>query len=244
MKDFVRRLFSPAAIANIALAVALVLLTSWSIASAQRQFNDSVKNDFSAAALLAKVRLHGERMRRYEKEFFIYVTNGTKRESYAKEHADAYKKLLEDLDTALMPSSRAFTDAEREELMRWKHAAIFYVGEFNRLVTDARNLPADAASAADAGRLSVEYNERIKAGKDRFASLLSGAGTMRLEKERRSQEAASAVDRTFSRLVWMVMGVVGAGGIVVQLVLGRRRAEPAKRDPAASIRSPAFAAGQ
>lgn len=220
MREFFSRLFSAAAVANIALAVALVTITSLGIASVQRQFHDSVKNDFSAAALLAKIRLHGERMRRYEKEFFIYLTNPVKRDGYAREHAEAYKKLLDDLDTALMPSSRAFTDKEREQLMLWKHAAIFYVAEFNRLVADARGLPADPANPAS---LVVQYNERIKAGKDRFASLLTGAGDMRLDKERRSQEAAQAIDQTFNRLFWLVMGLVGAGGVAVQLLLDRRR---------------------
>src|SRR5262245_12728275 len=122
MKAYINRLLAPATLANIALAVLLVVITSLGIASVQKQFHDSVRNDFSAAALLAKIRLHGERMRRYEKEFFIYLTNPAKRDKYAEEHAESYKKLLEDVDTALMPSSRAFTDKEREQILLWKHA--------------------------------------------------------------------------------------------------------------------------
>jgi hypothetical protein len=220
MKDFIKRLFSTAAIANIVLAIALVALTSWGIASVRKQFNDSVKNDFAAAALLAKIQLHGERMRRYEKESFIYLANPARRDKYVNEHADAYKKLLEDLDTALMPSGRAFTDEQRVVILKWKLASIFYVSEFKRLVDDARDLPAESANA---GLLATEYNERIKAGKDRFAILLTGAGDMRLVKERASQEAAQTIDLMFTRLVWLVIGIVGAGGIGLQLLLGRRR---------------------
>lgn len=220
MRTFIRRLFSAAAMANITLAALLVSITGAGIASAQTQFRDSVRNDFAAASLLAKIRLHGERMRRYEKEFFIYLTAPAKRANYANEHAEAYKKLLEDVDTALMPSSRAFTDAERERIMQWKQDAIFYVSEFSKLVADARELPADPPNAS---ALVIQYNERIKAGKDRFASLLTGSGEMRVEKERSSLEAAQAIEQTFKRLIWVVMGVVGIGGIAVQLLLNMPR---------------------
>src|SRR5438876_11254774 len=112
-------------------------------------------------------------MRRFEKEMFIYVANEKKREGYVAEHSESYEKLLVDLDTALAPSGHAFTDAERADMTNWKDAATFYVGEFDRLANKARQMHLVGVSASEAGRLSVEFNEQIKTGKDRFATLLN-----------------------------------------------------------------------
>ena len=225
MRTLIRNLMKPATIANVVLAASLVAITDWGISSARQEFDSSVTNDFTAAALLAKIRLHGERMRRFEKEMFIYVANEKKREGYVSEHTESYGKLLTDLDTALAPSGRAFTDADRAEMMNWKAAATFYVGEFDQLVTKARQMHLAGTSASEAGRLSVEFNEQIKAGKDRFATLLNGAGKMRLEKEQQAQDATKRVNKTFSSMVWITAGIVGVGGIGVQLLLARRERE-------------------
>ncbi|HEY9068484.1 MAG TPA: hypothetical protein VIO33_26095 [Burkholderiaceae bacterium] len=234
MRTMIRNLIKPATIANVALAVSLVAITDWGISSVRQEFDSSVTNDFAAAGLLAKIRLHGERMRRFEKEMFIYVANEKKREGYVSEHGDSYGKLLVDLDTALAPSGRAFTDAERAEMMKWKAAAAFYFGEFDRLANKARQMHLEGIGAPEAGRLSVEFNEQIKTGKDRFATLLNGAGEMRLKKEQQAQEATTRVGKTFSSMVWIVAGVVGVGGIGLQLLLARREREREQAELAGS----------
>jgi hypothetical protein len=188
-----------------------------------------VRENFVAAGLLAGVQIEGEKLRRYEKEMFIYVTNAGKRGGYVKEFDGAYTKLLNLLDTTLMPSGKVFSDEERTQILGWKNAAVFYANEFNSLGRKADIEFQQASTAEQRAAATVEYNNAIKAGKDRFRELLAGADKMRAAKEQSAQEIASDIDAVFSSLR---TGVVLGGMLLIGMVLVTlRRRDTALANP-------------
>lgn len=215
----------------IALLVAsMVAGVLWGCAVTQSGVERAVRQNFVAAGLLSRLQVEGEKMRRYEKEMFIYVSDTAKREGYVKEFDAAYTKMLTLLDTMLQPSGPYFTDEERADLQRWKAAALFYAAEFSNLSVKASAQPLSALAPEQRVGLTVEYNNAIKAGKDRFRELLGGTEKMRVAKEEAAQRIASDIDSTFFRLR---AGVLGAGLLVIALVLlmqrGSRAASTAPR---------------
>jgi hypothetical protein len=202
-----------AAVLLVALMVAGVL---WGSAATQSGVERAVRQNFVSAGLLSQLQVEGEKMRRYEKEMFIYVADSAKRNGYVKEFETAYTKMLGQLDAMLRPSSPYFNDTERAEVMRWKQAALFYAGEFNGLSVKAGSLQVATLNADQRAALTVEYNNAIKAGKDRFRDLLGGTEKMRLAKEEAAQQIAAEIDSTFLRLRY---GVLAGGLIVIALML-------------------------
>lgn len=215
---------------GIGIAVLLALLLAGILsgtASSEQRVEQAMRQNFVAAGLLSNLQLQGEKMRRYEKEMFIYVAVADKRAGYVKEFDEAYTKLLAQSDRMLAPSGKAFSDEERKQIAAWKNAAIFYTGEFTRLARQADGAQAQLSSLLpeQRGTLTVEYNNAIKEGKDRFRELLSGAEKMRVAKEAQSQEIAGELDAIFRNLR---LGVLLGGLFVIGCVLLalRRKEKP------------------
>ena len=205
--------------ASIGIAVLVALLVTgflWGTAITEQGVEQAIRRNFTAAGKLSQLQVAGEKMRRFEKEMFIYVAVPDKRAGYVKEFDAAYSRLLELMDDALAPSGTAFTDAERRDLLRWKEAANFYGGEFHGLVRRASDLQTGSLSAEQRAALTVDFNDRIKAGKDRFRELLAGTEKLRESKEARAQQIAAELQPIFSRLR---MGTLIGGLVLVGAVL-------------------------
>jgi hypothetical protein len=200
----------------VILVVAMVMGVMWGTWRTELGVERAVRQNFVAAGLLSQLQVEGEKMRRYEKEMFIYVANNERRANYVKEFDGAYTKLLNQLDTMLAPSGTAFTDDERKQILAWKEAALFYTAQFAGLARRAEGQTLASMTPEQRLGLTLEYNDGIKAGKDRFRELLGGTEKMRAAKEAAAQNIAGEIDSTFQRLR---VGVMLAGGVVVALLL-------------------------
>jgi hypothetical protein len=207
------RFLTPLAITTalvMALFVAIVTIANQRV---ERNIEQAVKHNFAAAGLLSKLQVQAERMRRYEKEMFIYAAVADKRAKYVKEFDDAYTKLLDLQNQALASQHKGFTEADRAEVAKWAEATSFYTNEFRRTATTA-----ELATAAQAAELTIKLNTDIGPGKDRFRSVLEGAAAMREAKEKASLEIQGDIQQGFDRLNWIVMALgllVAAVGVVV-----------------------------
>lgn len=229
-----KNLFSKAGIGIALLVAAMVGGVLWGSAATERGVERAVRENFTAAGMLSKLQVEGEKMRRYEKEAFIYVADAAKRKGYMKEFDGAYTKLLTQLDTMLLPSSPYFGDDERKEVLAWKEAAVFYAGQMSALasradLTDASTLPAEQRAG-----LTVQFNEGIKAGKERFRVLLGGTEKMRIAKEEAAQQIAGEINATFQRLR---LGVIIGGLVVIAFILAALRAPAARGGRAVALKA-------
>jgi hypothetical protein len=217
-------LFNKAAV-GISLLVALLLAAVlWGSSVTEAGVERAVRQNFVAAGMLSRLQVEGEKLRRYEKEMFIYVSDAGKRNGYVKEHDAAYTKMLGLLDTMLLPSGTYFTDEERKQILDWKAAAVFYSNEMAALARRAEALQTQAMTPEQRIGLTVQFNDAIKAGKDRFRELLVGTDKMRTAKEEAAQQIAVDIDATFQRLR---IGVLIGGLLVIGLILAALRGEPA-----------------
>lgn len=223
-----KNLFNKAAVGIsllVALMVAAVLWGSWVTEAGVER---AVRQNFVAAGMLSRLQVEGEKMRRYEKEMFIYVSEAGKRSGYVKEHDAAYNKMLGLLDSMLLPSSTYFTDEERKQILVWKEAAVFYANEMAALARRAESMQTQALTPEQRVGLTVQFNDGIKAGKDRFRELLVGTDKMRSAKEEAAQTIAVDIGATFQRLR---IGVLLGGLLVIGLILASLRGEPAGSAP-------------
>ncbi len=204
----------------VVLVVLMALGVLWGSWLTQAGVERAIRQNFVAAGLLSQVQVEGEKLRRYEKEMFIYVADGPKRSGYVKEFKTSYDKLLTQLDTMLLPSSVHFTEEERGLILNWKEAAVFYAGEMTGLANRADAMTVENLGNEQRLGLTVEYNGAIKAGKDRFRELLAGSQKMREAKEAAAQQTAQDIDSIFLRLHIGVL--LGAVALITIVVVSRR----------------------
>lgn len=227
-------LFSKSGLGIAVLVGAMVGGVLWGSAATERGVERAVRQNFVAAGMLSKLQVDGEKMRRYEKEAFIYVSDTARRQGYMKEFDGAYGRLLKQLDEMLLPSGPYFNDEERKQVLAWKEAAVFYAGEMSALGARAESINAATLTAEQRAGLTVQFNEGIKAGKDRFRLLLGGTEKMRSAKEEGAQQIAVEINATFQRLR---VGVIVGGLAVIGLILVALRAPSAPRARAVAFKA-------
>jgi hypothetical protein len=175
---------------------------------AESRVEQAVRHNFAAAGLLAKMQVQAERMRRFEKEMFIYAATPDKQAKYAKEFDEAHTKLLKIENEAASQQTHAFTEAERATISKWMDATTFYTHEFGKTVATAKSTHHLALTPDQRAELTLRLNNDISAGKDRFRALLDGSAAMREAKEAASMEINHEVS-TILRRVWMALAAVG-----------------------------------
>ena len=209
-----------ALLAAVCAASVLILLDR-----GKRLVESQIRGDLVAGALLTRIQLTGERMRRFEKEMFIYVTVPARRKAYQKEFDDAFQAMLVDLDTALAPSGTAFNDQERAEILRWKEAAMTYATAFNRLEVAAVLLDRPESASVATLRTSQDFNKAIEEGKNAFRALLSGTEQMRTRRKADASSIAAEIERGLIGITLSAAGLCGVAGGLMVLAL-RRREDP------------------
>lgn len=221
-----KHLFNKAAIGISLLVALMVVAVLWGSWATEANVERAVRQNFVAAGMLSRLQVEGEKMRRYEKEMFIYVAEAGKRSGYMKEHDAAYNKMLGLLDGMLMPSSSYFSDEERKQILAWKEAAVFYANEMASLARRAESMQVQSMTPEQRIGLTLQFNDGIKAGKDRFRELLAGTDKMRTAKEESAQTIAVDINATFQRLR---IGVLLGGVLLIGLILASLRGEPATK---------------
>lgn len=231
-------------IASMALLIAFFVLqaiaVTWFTNAQSVQTSASIRNNTQSSAQLTELATLAQQIRRYEKEYFVYVQNEERRNGYIKEFETTSGRIGKLIDTILANSGGAYTKAEISEVNRWRDAHLFYAaemarifGEVKRIQTEVAAAPAPALqppaaatgkpaapgaapvpAAAPAPRLPTpaEANDLIKAGKDRFgAELIAGVAKMGKAKTEATLGLAQGSTEGYQQLLSVVMTTVVMG---------------------------------
>lgn len=219
----VKRLLQARFVAAVALMAGIVAVVAAAHRSAETKIEQAVRSNFVAAGLLSRVQIEAERMRRFEKEMFIYAAAGDNRAKYVKEFDEAHRRLLALMNEAAAPSHKGFSDEERIEMLKWLEATAFYSHEFRRIAVQLDNGSLGAAGDAK-GELTLTANKLIGAGKDRFRTLLDGTARMREAKERSSLAIHDEIRAIFRNLLGVLAGIAMLAVVGVAVYVLRRPA--------------------
>ena len=196
---------------------------------AESKVEQAVRHNFTAAGLLAKMQVQAERMRRFEKEMFIYAATPDKQAKYAKEFDDAHMKLLKIQNEAASQQTHAFSEAERATISRWMDATTFYTHEFGKTVATAKSAQQMTLTPDQRAELTLRLNNDISAGKDRFRDLLDGSAAMREAKEEASLQINNEVNAILRR-VWMALAALAVVVTLGAALMPGRAAQSRPRD--------------
>ena len=165
------------------LLIAILLLTLsigtlWLARSFSDDALDLINRAVNTGTELSALAVDAQKIRRYEKEYFIYVQDIKSRTKYLEEFDTAAHRITETITRMINNRAGNYSTSEVERFRQWQQAADFYFAEFRNI-----NLAVSRGQLAD----SVLANAAIKAGKDRFAVVLEQVSK---EVERRKTQVA------------------------------------------------------
>jgi methyl-accepting chemotaxis protein len=190
--------------------------------SAQLKIDTVVTKNFAAAEQLAELGAASQQIRRYEKEYFIYVNDQTGRTKYRGEWTGIFEKLKTNLTAIQANKDGMFSAQDAITFQSWMNALEFYGKEFNTIMAraDAGTIvpvapivepvqpPAKASPASGAAPVAVAApdlskatklaNDMIGPGKDKFREVLDGTEKMRKAKLADSAASVSEIRKLFS----------------------------------------------
>jgi HAMP domain-containing protein len=226
---------------GLALIGLLFLVQAALLASGQRTVErdviDNVEKNTVATSQLGELGIVAQQIRRYEKEYFVYVTNPERRENYIKEWSGAADKMNKSLQTMRSNAQNAFSAEDQGKISSWVSAADFYAAEMKKIfalvnerqgqisaataatiaagattATTAKGAVAAPVSAVAAMYSPVEVNSMIGPGKDRLSSvLIKGVSEMSEAKTKATLALPAATRDGFNKLWTGVMTTVVVG---------------------------------
>jgi hypothetical protein len=116
-------------IAGLGLIIVFFLLQAalvwWGQASAKRDVVDVTRKNTIASSQLGELAVLAQQIRRYEKEYFVYVGNAERRAAYTKEWGDTADKIAKRLQTIRSNADQAFDANDMGKVGNWIGASDF-----------------------------------------------------------------------------------------------------------------------
>jgi HAMP domain-containing protein len=220
-------------------------LLSWGQRIVETEVVSAVQKNTIASSQLGELAVLAQQVRRYEKEYFVYVANVERREGYIKEWTNTSDKIAKLIQAMRANADGAFTADDLGKIANWSSAAEFYSAEMKRIffavnerqsqiqaaaaaapITSASGVKPSASAAVSSAIAmfpAVEVNGMIDAGKDRLSGVLvKGVSEMSAAKTK-DMLALPAVTKAGFERMWngvmasVVIGLIIAGYMALKL---------------------------
>jgi methyl-accepting chemotaxis protein len=109
-------------------------LVWYAVSNAKSTVVENTHKNTVATSELGSLAVLAQQIRRYEKEYFVYVGNKEKRDSYEREWRDALGKIEVTLARMKTGSDGAFTAKDIGQVTAWSDATAFYAAEMQKII--------------------------------------------------------------------------------------------------------------
>lgn len=221
----------------------------------EREVVEVARRNTIAQVSLAELSALAQQIRRYEKEYFIYVGSPEKRAQYQKEWTGAMDQITTLLGKMQGNANQAFSNDDAHNITQWWKAAEFYKNEMNKVFQEVEARARQVADEAEKEKARseaaakspkskepappvlqtrmitpVETNDMIKAGKDRFsADLIKGVTETFDAKSQATLALTSVTNEGFRKMIYSVIATVLVGiaiGLYLLVTLPRSVSRP------------------
>jgi HAMP domain-containing protein len=179
------------------------------LSQSKRDLATSAQSNSAASTQLAELASLGQALRRFEKEYFIYVGDAQKRDGYSKEWQQGYDKIMKSVDDITTNRARIWTAADIAEAGKWRASALAYGEGFDAL---------RAKVASNEISTTLAANDAIRDAKDKFRVYLQGTADLLKRKNAESQELATSINRQFDIVLFMGALLSAAGCLLLALM--------------------------
>jgi len=166
-----------------------VLVLQAAVTLYYRGINDALTERLSAGvrntAEIGAVSTDLQKLRRFEKEYFIYVASPEKRRVYDADVRKEISTVTENLTRMGLNREHRYTAPETETFKAWERDLAFYSSEFVRITNQVETGSITTTAAANAA---------IGPGKDRLKAMLDGTEKDGAERQKAAIENARTLN--------------------------------------------------
>ena len=184
---------------------------------------EAVDKNQMAIADLNNLNTELQKLRRYEKEYFIYIGDAIKKRHYEYEWKTSLQAVNDMLKRMLDNKSELFSDADRQMFRQWKGAVDFYGSEFAKIIDHYKDMRLFGEKAERARAMhSVDANSMIADGKNRLSEVIKGISAMNAQRTEYSHRIIEDMEETFGTVKWVsvlfsVLTVIIATILVIKI---------------------------
>ena len=180
------------------------------ISSSEALVKQTISRDFNNSAVITRMAILGQELRRYEKEYFLYIGNSEKRKGYEKEWTDAYQQL-----------QRTLVNARNNNAGDWSQPDVLEFGKWQAALEDYHRGFTLIAQNTDSGlvKSTLEANKMIQEGKNRFKVLLTGTAEYTEKRLSEAKRSESEIYSNFSLINKIVLSASAAGILLSALLM-------------------------
>lgn len=187
-----------------------------------RLVDQAIDRDFSGSVQISELAILAQEIRRYEKEYFMYIGNIEQKTKYEKEWTGTFTKIKTKLDQLINDKSARWTASDQAEFAKWSESLQTYGKGFQKLIDDVNNgILTDTLSA----------NNAIQNAKNAFRPLVSGTIELANQKYRDASEARQQIKIKNSQMNLILLGaliITATFCLVLILVVPRTIIKPIK----------------
>ena len=178
----------------------------------QKLIDQAINKQFNTSIFISKLAIDGQKLRRYEKEYFIYLDNNVKRLKYLKEWSEAKSNIQNRLEVALSDNSNTWNKSEKTTLQTWLKSLLAYSKGFNSLTKKVTS--AEITNTIDA-------NIAIREGKNAFRVFLTGTSTLGAKKFDDARKSVIKINQNF-KFINIAMFITSILGFLILIIILRK----------------------
>lgn len=163
---------------------------------------EAIIKQFNTSIFISKLAIDGQKLRRYEKEYFIYIDNKSKRLKYLSEWSEAKGNIQTRLEAALMEKGYVWDKSDRTILKSWLKSLSDYSDGFKNVTKQVSD--AEITNTIDA-------NIAVHDAKNAFRFFLKGTSTLGEKKFLDARKSSLKIEKNFNfiNIAMLITSVIG-----------------------------------
>lgn len=196
----------------LAFSLGQAAVTYLNLNQSEALVKQAIGKDFNASVEIARIGIEAQKLRRFEKEYLIYVGSKDQRAKYFVDWKGAHDQIRSMLDRIVENRDGNWSAGDIAKAREWQASLKAYGDGF-----------AGVALGADSGQITstLQGNEAVREAKDAFRVLLDGTTVGIEQKFKQAAASEQAIGRKFLlvNIVIAIAALAGIGLVAVLLVI-------------------------
>lgn len=181
--------------------------------------SEAIEKNYQALTGINALSNNMQKLRRYEKEYFIYIEDVVKKGQYARQWHTTFAQAQMQLSRMIENVGNIYQAEDLIRFSAWSDALQFYGAAFNAILERYKMPVLQHASEPQSESTSIQANTQIHAGKSRLGKALEDAAKMGKTKTQRSLAVAGEVKHSFQQVKMLSLALTAAAIILALLLI-------------------------
>ncbi len=181
----------------------------------------AIDQNYKAIAWINNLISDIQKLRRYEKEYFIYITDPVNKEKYTRRWRETFVDIRKKLAWMVRDKSGLYDEDDQLRFTNLQDALQFYGAEFEKILERYKKsfLVGNLRDGQNGASAAIQANTMIQAGKDRLAKVLEDMIALREKKIEESRSIVQTIENQFQEVEIISFSLTGIAIAIVSLIV-------------------------